>query len=95
MYTADPTWSVIFECCFKAQSSKLECLFPLKRGKRDVRTLSFELSKMSPQDWLYVHIYTHIYIHTNICTARSVEDETRNDHRNAKRNPNRIIKLLF
>jgi len=34
---------------FQAQSSKLEGLFPLKRGKRDVRALSFELSKMSPQ----------------------------------------------
>jgi len=33
----------------KAQSSKLERLFSLKRGKRDVRALSFELSKMSPQ----------------------------------------------
>jgi len=33
----------------KTQSSKLERLFPLKRGKRDVRALSFELSKMSSQ----------------------------------------------
>jgi len=33
----------------KAQSSKLESIFSLKRGKRDVRALSFELSKMSPQ----------------------------------------------
>ena len=46
--TADPTRGDIFECCFKAQSSKLERLFSLKRGKRDVRALSFELSKMSP-----------------------------------------------
>jgi len=46
---ADPTWGDIFECCFKAQISKLERLFSLKRGKRDVRALSFELSKMSPQ----------------------------------------------
>jgi len=44
-----PTWGDIFECCFKAQSSKLERLFSLKRGKRDVRALSFELSKMTPQ----------------------------------------------
>jgi len=54
--TADPTWSDIFECCFKAQSSKLERLFSMKRGKRDVRALSFELSKMSPQVGLAVHI---------------------------------------
>jgi len=47
--TADPTWGDIFECYFKAQSSKLERLFSLKRGKRKVRALSFELSKMSPQ----------------------------------------------
>ena len=52
--TADPTWGDIFECCFKAQSSKLECLFSLKRGKRDFRALSFELSKMSPQVGLAV-----------------------------------------
>ena len=37
--TANPTWGVIFECCFKAQSSKLEHLFLLKRGKTDVRAL--------------------------------------------------------
>jgi len=42
--TANPTWGDIFECCFKAQSSNLERLFSLKRGKRDVRALSFELS---------------------------------------------------
>jgi len=48
-HTANPIWSDIFECCFKAQSSKLERLFSLKRGKRDVRALSFELSKMTPQ----------------------------------------------
>jgi len=46
----------IYECCFKAQSSKLERLFSLKRGKRDVRALSFELSKMSPQVGLAVHV---------------------------------------
>ena len=38
----------------KAQSSKLERLFSLKRGKSDVRVLSFELSKMSPQVGLAV-----------------------------------------
>jgi len=36
-------WGDIFESCFKAQSSKLERLFSLKRGKRDVRALSSEL----------------------------------------------------
>jgi len=43
------SWGDIFECCFKAQSSNLERHFSLKRGKRDVRDLSFELSKMSPR----------------------------------------------
>jgi len=52
--TANPTWGDIFKCCFKAQSSKLERLFSLKRGKRDVRELSFELLKMSPQVGLAV-----------------------------------------
>jgi len=47
--TANPTWGDIFECFFKARSSKLERLFSLKYGKRDVRALSFELSKLSPQ----------------------------------------------
>jgi len=47
--TANPTWGDIFECCFKAQSSKLERLFSLKGYKRDSQALSFELSKMSPQ----------------------------------------------
>jgi len=42
------TWGDNFECCFK------ERLFSLKRGKRDVRALSFELSKMSPQVGLAV-----------------------------------------
>jgi len=36
------------------QSSKLERLFALKRGKRDFRALSFELSTMSPQVGLAV-----------------------------------------
>jgi len=41
---ANPTWGDIFERSFKAQSSKLERLFSLKSGKRDVRALalSFE-----------------------------------------------------
>jgi len=52
--TANPTWGDIFECCFKAQSSKLERLFSLKRGKRDVRALSFR--KWHPKwDWLYLY----------------------------------------
>jgi len=54
--TANPTWSDIFECCLKAQSSKLERLFSLKRGKRDVEALSFELSKMTPQVGLALFI---------------------------------------
>ena len=56
--TANSTRGDIFECCFKAQSSKLEPLFSLKRGKRDVRALSFELSKMSPQVGLAVPMMT-------------------------------------
>ena len=62
--TANPTWGDIFKCCFKAQSSKLERLFSLKRGKRDVRALSFELSKMSPQVGLAVHMYLYMYTYT-------------------------------
>jgi len=65
--TANPTWGDIFECCFKAQSSKLERLFSLKRGKRDVRALSFELSKMSPQVGLAVphhEAHWHTYVLT-------------------------------
>jgi len=37
-----------------SQSSKLERLFSLKRGKRDFRALSFELSKVTPQVGLAV-----------------------------------------
>jgi len=47
----------------KAQSSKLEGLFSLKRGKRDFRALSFELSKMTPQVGLAVHVYLYVYVH--------------------------------
>jgi len=54
--TADPTWGDIFECCSIAQSSKLERLFSMKCGKRDVRALSFELLKMSPQVGLAVFL---------------------------------------
>jgi len=55
--------------CFKAQSSKLQRLFSLKRGKRDVRALSFELSKMSPQVGLAVayHVYSHTTLQ-HICS---------------------------
>ena len=57
---ANPTWGDIFECCFKAQSSKLERLFSLKRGKRDVRPLSFALSKMTPQVGLAVQRHEYV-----------------------------------
>jgi len=74
--TANPTWGDILECCFNAQSSKLERLFSLKRGKRDIRALSFELSEMTPQVGLAVledmrernlvlPILTLIHIHTH------------------------------
>jgi len=62
IYTADPTWGDIFECCSKAQSSTLESVFLLKRGKRDVRALSCQLSKMSPQVGLAVHEGVHINV---------------------------------
>jgi len=55
--TTNPTLGNIFEWCFKAQSSKFERLFSLKRGKRDVRALSFELSKMSPRVGLAVLLF--------------------------------------
>jgi len=42
-HIADPTWGDFFETSFKAQNSKLERLFSLKRGKRDLRALIFEL----------------------------------------------------
>jgi len=62
--TANPTSGDIFECCFKARSSKLERLFSLKRGKRDVRALSFELPKMTPQVGLAVLTYTYTRVQT-------------------------------
>ena len=62
--TANPTWGDIFECCFKAQNSQLERVFPLKRGKRDVRALSFELSKMSPQVELAV-----VFASAHVCIS--------------------------
>jgi hypothetical protein len=34
--TANRTWDDILECCFKSEISKLESLFSLKRGKRDL-----------------------------------------------------------
>ena len=52
-----PRGLTISKSLFKAQSSKLEGLFLLKRGKRDIRALSFEprLPKMSPQVGLAVY----------------------------------------
>ena len=41
--TANATRRDISESSFNAQSSKLERLFSLKRGKRDVKAWSFEL----------------------------------------------------
>jgi len=66
--TANPTWGDIFKCCFKAQSSKLERLFSLKRGKKDVRALRFELSKMSPQVGLAVTC--HVRDKDRVCIYR-------------------------
>ena len=74
-YTANPTWGDVFDCCFKARSSKLEGLFSLKRGKRDVRALSFELSKMSqpPQPFppILASMFYVIYLTTD-STAQCV-----------------------
>ena len=49
----------------------------MKRGKRDVRALSFELSKMSPQVGLAVPWYSflalsEIFNHSNTCAVPSV-----------------------
>jgi len=69
--TADPTWGDIFECCFKAQSSKLERLFGHVSVKRDVWALSFELWKSFQKshptwDWLYfVMLLQHTATHYN------------------------------
>ena len=67
-YTANPTWGDIFECCFKAQSSKLERLFSLKRGKRDVRALSYiEYTYESVRrDVLHVALYVSMQSYVRI-----------------------------
>ena len=72
--TANPTWGDIFESSLKAQSSKLERLFALKRGKRDVWAWSFELwnsfRKRHPKwDRLYLyhcHTLQHTAAHCNV-----------------------------
>ena len=52
LITADLTWGDIFECCFKAQSSKLERLFWHVSVKRDRSSFELwalkELSNMTP-----------------------------------------------
>ena len=58
----------------KAQSSKLERLFSLKSGKRDVRVLSFELSKMSLQVRLAAYICIHMYLYIHIQCACKFQD---------------------
>jgi len=45
---------VTFSNAVSKLKAQLQCLFSLKCGKRDVRALSFELSKMSPQVGLAV-----------------------------------------
>jgi len=73
VYTGNPVWDDIFESSFKAQCSKLECLFSLKHGKKDVRALSFELwalkqhSKMFEWDrpkWDRLYMYI---VWMNVC----------------------------
>jgi len=60
--TDNRTWGDIFECCFKAHSSKLERLFCHVPVERDVRALRFELwksfRKCPPKwGWLYFQKY--------------------------------------
>jgi len=51
---ANPTWGDNFECCFKAQSSKLESLFSLKPGKREIELWALSLRKCHPKwNWMY------------------------------------------
>jgi len=64
--TANRTWGDIFESSFKAQSSKLQPLFSLKRGQRDVRILSVDLSNRirkchSQWDRLYITLEISMY----------------------------------
>ena len=73
--TANPTWGDIFESCFKTQSSKLESLFSLKRGKRDLRALSFSTIKsiktfenVTPSGIIMIFIFTILLIQTYIQT---------------------------
>ena len=48
-YDVQPKRGDIFECCFKAQSSKLESLFSLKRGKRDFQLWALSFRKCYPK----------------------------------------------
>jgi len=52
-----PLWVIFSNAVSKAQSSKLERFFSLKHGKKDVRSLSFELLKMSPQVGLVIVLH--------------------------------------
>jgi len=73
--TANSTCGDIFESSkLKAQSSKVECLFSLKHGKRDVRALSFELSKMSPQVGLAVLVFAFGYVCFKSIVVQGGED---------------------
>ena len=65
-YTAHPTWGDTPERCYKAQSSKFERPFSPKRGKRDVRALSLDPSKVTPQVGPAVPTHIHIWTHTHI-----------------------------
>ena len=63
IYSANPTSGGIFEITFKTQSSKLERLFSLKRGKKGDRASSFVLRNSirkchpSGTDCKYTYIY--------------------------------------
>jgi len=79
VYVYIHTYIYFFECCFKAQSSKLQRLFCHVSVQRDVRALSFEpwrsfkdlSKKMSPQ----VNLAVYIFIWVFICRERGREIE--------------------
>jgi len=74
--TANPTWGDIFESSFKAQSSKLERLLPLKGGKRHVRALqqrrwSFELRALKQHLKMWPQVGSAVLVGLNSLEIRS------------------------
>jgi len=68
--TAYDSWGDIFECCFKAQSSKLKRLFATFQWKEtfELWALSFEraFENVIKDGIGCTYIYIYIYIHINI-----------------------------